>query len=821
MDPKKKSMNKTDKAMKKKLVFMIAVALLLGAACQRGQQAGQPNSSATAPSDSISIVQLSKSDKADTLYVDFKILDASGKKKFVDQLNAGSFSVSDVSTMGQNMSPKVDSVIDIRQKKVISDQISMLFLVDRSGSISPNELLEQYTQICNIIEILPNTKIYLSFMDSTVTPSLLATKENMKFKFYEEFVVKEGTEKYLYKAIMAKMEELSGTFGLHYPEVPHNPALQDSTQKMLFVFTDGKVMNADGTFIGTDFFKWKEEIWVLSEKQAHSEIPYVPIHCIYIGDPAATANIKDEMEALCASAPTKDALKGQFHTLFDVAQLQETLMGTIDSIAADYRLVLVNPVGKTYDGTQRLLTVTLKDNGSVLAQGVMNYAFGNQHVPIVVASEGSNTSNNRTILAGLLYGLIFILLAYLIMQYLVPWIKYRIFCKKYIVEYRGGSGSSAVEQQHCYHCKEPFQNGDRIVVKCEHVVHLECWEENRNRCPEYGIHNCSKGIHYYNKEQLSDPRNAPYFVMWMVYGLMAGLVSWLFMRLCYSETLFSSMIIGLLELLRPAETLQGFTTLSFVSKIQSMLLCGILLGFFITLFFSYQIEFRKKNFKIWCQMLLRAVVGSAVGFIAFLLGAVVIILLGKETNCIYTDWIPWALFAVGIAFTLSFKTDINLKSALIGGLISVLISFVVLYLATFAKEVLSMFSYMIYAAGFGIAIAVVHFVSEKYFLRISGPVKERDIAIYKWMSVTGGFNKVTIGKSIDCTLEMNWDDAVTIADKQVEIYLENDRPYCRALADGTRLPSGQVMEKGQTILLNHGTEFTIGNTLFTYIEKDK
>lgn len=807
--------------MKKQFVFMIAVALLLGAACQRGQQAGQPNSSATAPSDSISIVQLSKSEKADTLYVDFKILDAAGKKKFVNQLSAGNFIVSDVSTMGQDMPPKVDSVIDIRQKKVISDQISMLFLVDRSGSISQNELLEQYTQICHIIDILPNTKIYLSFMDSTVTPSLLATKENMKFKFYEEFVVKEGTEKYLYKAIMAKMEELSGTFGMHYPEVPHNPALQDSTQKMLFVFTDGRVMNSDGTFIGTDFFKWKGEIWELSEKQAHSEIPYVPIHCIYIGDPAATANIKDEMEALCASAPTKDVLKGQFHTLFDVAQLQETLMGTIDSIAADYRLVLVNPVGKTYDGTQRTLTVTLRDNATVLAQGVMNYAFGNQHIPIIVASEGNTTSNRHTILTGLLYGLIFILLAYLILQYLVPWIQYKIFCKKYIVDYRSSNSGSPVEQQHCYHCKEPFQDGDKIVVKCEHVVHLECWEENRNRCPEYGIHNCSKGIHYYNKEQLSDPRNAPYFVMWMVYGLMAGLVSWFFMRLCYSETLFSSMITGLVNLLRPADTLQGFTTMSFVSKIQSMLLCGLLLGFFITLFFSYQIEFRKKNLKIWSLMLLRALVGSVVGFSAFLLGAVIIILLGKDTNCIYTDWIPWALFAVGIAFTLSFKTDINLKSALIGGLISVLISFVVLYLATFAKDVLSMFSYMIYAAGFGIAIAVVHFVSEKYFLRISGPVKERDIAIYKWMSVTGGFNKVTIGKSIDCVLEMNWDDASNIADKQVEIYLENDRPYCRALADGTRLPSGQVMEKGQTILLNHGTEFTIGNTLFTYIEKDK
>ena len=807
--------------MKKQFVFLITAAVLLSVACQRGQQSGPITMPGQQKADSISVVQLSKSEKADTLFVDFKILDASGKKKFVDQLHSGNFTVYDVSASGQDMPPKVDSVLDIRQKKVISDQISMLFLVDRSGSISQDELLEQYMQICHIIDILPNTKIYLSFMDSTVTPSLLATKENMKFKFYEEFVVKAGTQKYLYKAIMAKMEELSGTSGTHYPEVPHNPALQDSTQKMLFVFTDGKVVNDDGTFIGADFFKWKSEIWELSEKQAHSEIPYVPIHCIYIGDPAATANIKDEMEALCASAPTKDALKGQFHTLFDVAQLQETLMGTIDSIAADYRLVLLNPAGKTYDGTQRTLTIMLRDNATMLAQGVMNYAFGNQHVPIVVAADDDNTSNAHTIITGLLYGLIFILLAYMILQYLVPWIQYKVFCKKYIVEYRRGSSGSPVEQQHCYHCKEPFQDGDKIVVKCEHVVHLECWEENRNRCPEYGIHNCSKGIHYYNKERLSDPRNAPYFVMWMVYGLAAGLVSWLFMRLLYSETLFAPMITRLVELLRPSDAPMGFSTLSFVSKIQSMLLCGIVLGFFITLFFSYQIEFRKKNLKIWGMMLLRALVGCAVGFVAFLLGAVVIILMGKDTNCIYTDWIPWALFAVGIALVLSFKTDINLKSALIGGLISVLISFVVLYLATFAKEVLSMFSYMIYAAGFGIAIAVVHFVSEKYFLRISGPVKERDIAIYKWMSVTGGFNKVTIGKSIDCILEMNWDDAENIADKQVEIYLENDRPYCRALSDGTRLPSGQLLPKGHSILLNHGTEFTIGNTLFTYIEKDK
>jgi len=35
------------------------------------------------------------------------------------------------------------------------------------------------------------------------------------------------------------------------------------------------------------------------------------------------------------------------------------------------------------------------------------------------------------------------------------------------------------------------------------------------------------------------------------------------------------------------------------------------------------------------------------------------------------------------------------------------------------------------------------------------------------------------------------------------------------------LANGQMLQKNQTILLHHGTEFTIGNSLFTYIEKDK
>lgn len=814
--------------MKKAVFFILSVLVLALSSCQQNASQKQPaGQNLTGSSkDSVAVVQLSKSAQADTLYVDLKILDPQGNKVFYNTLDKSSVTVTENGLSDPNRVPKVDSVIDIRDNKVISDQISMLFLVDRSGSIAPDALLKQLDQIANVLDKLSNTKVYVSFMDSTLTRSRLVTKDNIKSDFLEEFEVREGTQKYLYNAIMAKMEELSGSPAIHYPEIQHEPALGDSTQKILFVLTDGKVRNTDGYgFIGgADFVDWKDEIMELAGKMERSETPYIPIYCIYIGDPAETGSVSDEMEALCSTTPAKDArnaLKGKFYTIFSVDELQETLMGSLDSIAADYRLVLVNPGGKIYDGSQQLLNIFVQDKQHEAAAGELRYAFGSQHVPIRVPFENDDLTNGRVILLGLCYGLVFTILLYLALQYLLPWIQYKVFCKKYVVKYNGNRSGSSVEQQHCYHCKEPFQNGEVIVTKCEHVVHWECWKENRNRCPEYGVHNCTKGIHYYNQDKLSDPRNAPYFLMWLVYGLLAGLVSWVFMRVLYSETIFSSLVNSLLHWLRPMDDLQGISSMAFMPKIQSMLLCGLLLGFFITFFFSYLIEFRKKNFKVMGQILLRAIVGGILGFIAFLLEAIVIIILNKPANCFYTDWIPWALFAVCIAFTLSYKTDIKLKNALIGGLISVLICFVVLYMGTFAKEILSMFSYMIYSAGFGIAIAVVHHVSEKYFLRVSGPVKERDIAIYKWMSVSGGFNRVTIGKSIDCILEMNWDDAPNIADKQVEIYLENDRPYCKALEDGTLLANGQMLQKNQTILLHHGTEFTIGNSLFTYIEKDK
>ena len=235
--------------MKQTIFFILSALILTFSSCQKKNSQGQLEGRkvTTSTRDTVSVVQLSKSPQADTMYVDLKILDPMGSKVFYKTLDKSNVKVAENGSVDPNLVPRVNSVEDIRDKRVISDQLSMLFLIDRSGSITPEDLSKQYDLIFNILNSDIKAKVYLSFMDNTITTSKLATKDNLKVEFAEEFTVKQGTQKYLYKAIMAKMEELSGETATCYPEVSHLSDLGDSTQKILFVLTDGKVDNTDGS----------------------------------------------------------------------------------------------------------------------------------------------------------------------------------------------------------------------------------------------------------------------------------------------------------------------------------------------------------------------------------------------------------------------------------------------------------------------------------------------------------------------------------------------------------------------------------------------
>jgi len=97
-------------------------------------------------------------------------------------------------------------------------------------------------------------------------------------------------------------------------------------------------------------------------------------------------------------------------------------------------------------------------------------------------------------------------------------------------------------------------------------------------------------------------------------------------------------------------------------------------------------------------------------------------------------------------------------------------------------------------------------------------MKETDIAIFKWF-VNNPEQIVTIGKSIDCSLQMSWDIKGQVAPIQCEIRLVGDMLRLTALEDGV-VVGEKPLAAGKSIWLYHNTMFRIGDTTFTYVERD-
>lgn len=786
-----------------------------------------------AQGDSIVINRVEVKPDGDTVSVFFRLM-RDGRKVFhpgwLDEAET-KFIVKEEGFDDKYLS-KVCKITDIRdcKDKNLSDNLSILLLIDRSFTVSEDLIHEQAKVVVNIINELKDVKIYISYMDhGGVSPAKRITVDSWDGREDQQFTpisdkYTGGGEKHLYRAILSKLQEFSGMSQTDetYPNTNtnENEFKNDGRDKIMFVFTDGKVYNEKTQeFYGgsTSWYTCQNKFYQLRDSVGCDAMRKIPIHCIYVGkEEDLDKKLEGFLSDLCYS--NNNEYRGKLYkNNITPDTLQQLMIGIIDStLNADYRLDLLNPKGKKYDGSEKAILLGRIIPGSdTLWSNKKQYVAGNSVSPIIVGAE---TGGNLVV--GFLIGILLLATVYYVLQFLIPQIRYKDFLKKYVHPFHAGSGDTV--SQTCYFCKAPLEEGEIVVTKCQHVVHKECWDENRNRCPEYG-HGCKTGIHYYNQEKKSDPQNASHYTPWIVYGLAAGLLAWMCFTILNGSNLFQSLMGKITEALYPSfESLSEDGKLEVVDamtgKTSVWLLNGITLGFFIVLAFCTILDYRKKTTGIILKQVLRALVGAVGGGLAFFLGSIAIIALGKYSTCWYVDWIPWLLFSLTMGVVLWYKTEIKLSSALLGGALSIIFSFLVIVLLR--HPVASMLSYMLYAAGLGVSIAVVHFVSQKYFLRVDGCIKERDIAIYKWMSVTGGFNKVSIGRSPNCVLQMDWDDSDSISDRAVELYLENERPYLRVLDSGVS-QQGRTIPKGIVISLQDGTEFSIGKTRFTYIEKDR
>lgn len=747
----------------------------------------------------------------DTVFVDFKVVDDNKEKLKLGAVDKESISLSEIGYNGVDDATTLVEVQDIRKydPDYAAGNYSVIVLADRSAS--EGQMQAQRQAITELFQGFPKALFYLTAMDAGRTPTTLIQDMYQLNRWLDScFAVPSVQEKFIYKAVASVMEEVTDTEARDfYPETEYNTNLRnDGTKKELFVMTNGAYTKPDGSYIGgEDFFRIKMAL--ISELNQRKE---VQMNVVYFGDGNILDDFKKEIQYVFKEGDN-------FFPVFNMQSIKEQLIMHPDPDAMDYRMVVANESRKLYDGQKVTLHAYLDQDG-MDASGTRSFTMGTLLDPIPV--QATPQKLYRLLAMCLVIGLVLVGLAFLFFRYLFPRWRYGIFKKRYVKTFEKANllplNAKDFIGQKCYYCKDTFQPGEEIMTRCEHTMHYDCWKENGCQCPEYGVE-CDNGPFFFDEDHPRDKRNTPYFLKWLVTGCLFGLVGWIVYRLCTNNHWFYPFISDLMTISEKVHLDVTGNTLS--DKIHDWLIFGTIIGFFVTLGASWMLERRKKTLSRVLVIIGRAIGGAIGGFLAFLLGAIVAIVTGKDYNCFIVDIIPWLLMGALVGFVIAYRTSVSVKRAMLCGFLFAMLGFCILYLFSFddsdfefhniglLASALCMTGVMVFAGGMYACIAVREHHSEHYFLHVEGNLKGRDIAVYKWMNRIGGHRMVTIGRSEQCYIDMDWDKSEGIDGVQAEVYIENDVPYYR------------IVKTNEVNKLSHGTSFRIGSSTFTYLEKDR
>ena len=698
--------------------------------------------------------------------------------------------------------PVLTYVRNTEGEEITKEMIKMLVLVDLD---QPQTVVDEEQNAVREIRTVLGTNLYLAFMsDMSVSETMQATD----YVINSRFVSNQSQNKYLYRSIMQKKKEIED----------HAGPWANARKVMMTVFSDERVYGNNDEPIDPDHFALQEALVKTDSVQISSYLSISAVRFGSLEDAISEDQAENVMKVLSKN------YGGIYETKYSWADLKENIMGMKAQDIIANELDFENPDGKVYSGIGHVMVIEIfaKDDGHLLGKTSTAIILGDAYNPVIV----NGYTNINTFLQGIGLALLVILLVYLIFQFLIPYVQYEIFKKKYVVKYIPGNmsvGNISVSET-CYYYKAPFNTGDDVVVKCEHVMHKSCWDENEYHCPEYGWR-CHEGSHYYNHTNLFDHKNALYHLKWIVMAIVAAVVAWFLY------------VVLVIEYDNEVPTLVARMTDSQLPEVDSLAvfnghadnqgyepMFGLCLSFCLTIMFSLLAAGRQLYLRRYLEIILRALVVGILSFFIFMLTESLILAFNVNTMLVLFDWIPWAVMALLIVFASTIESKFHLRKYIL--LIGIILGVISVYAWTvFFRGVLQLdirvlllFSCIFYSVGVGLAIAQLAPVSDHYFLNVKGAVKEMDIALYKWY-LNNPNEVVTIGKSIDCMLQMTWDVKGQVAPVHANLQQTARGIRLTALEDGVMI-NGKPLHPGQSVALFHNMKFSIGDTTFTYIERD-
>lgn len=714
------------------------------------------------------------------------------------------------------------TIVSLGSGQRIPADYTFSVLVDLS--ISEDGKAHIYDVIGKLVKSAPDSCVYLSFFGDNISSSKLVTKQN--YKDFESQFHKNATNKYFYGALYSKLVEFGGGNADLESSVRvlqesyskngtiEKRARENKDKNLLFVFTDGskRPEDEDITFVEvTDYQKDRSHI-----------VPKVYAF-YYIGN-GFDDNVRLTFEGVTNPRDDDGRIltdrSGAYKPSDDLNSVLEDFEQVVQDAMYDYAYIYKATEGKIYSGK---VTYMAEWKGVKMGNGA--YSVGTAENPWPTHEESFMDSIVKYLIA-IMVTLLTVVFFFCVMKILIPYIKSKSFALKYYKKYEQETN---VQRRICHYCKQDIQPGQMVVVKCKHIMHVHCWHQNGYKCAEYG-QNCKTGIQdhieWHELFTMSSLRDCYQTIT----GICAGLVSWIIYEFM-GRGGFASMATGIVNTFFTNEEQQINLLETCVTKVSAFLTIGLLLGFFISLIFRYNDEYRKKDWKIYLKIVVLSLVSGIIGMAAFAIGGILFCMLLSEINTTYIPWycsLPaYLLFSVCTSLSLTIKSSIPIKSAMIGGFCSAIIGFIVLYFSSITSSrygwMNMLLDFVIYGGGLGASLVTVRMLAEKFFLVIQNGIKAgQKIPIHKWMNATGGGNKVSLGMTGECEIQMNWEKSNKVAKEHAQLFIDHAKslPMIKPLATGVLFNTRAELPVGKSSVLSNGDTFKIGDTIFQYIETD-
>lgn len=669
------------------------------------------------------------------------------------------------------------------------------------------------------IEIAPDSCIYVSFYGDSVSNSIMTTGHNINE--IEKIFLTNSIGKAFYSGVFSKLAEFTKgsvdlsslrTSSYRQNDIISSRARMNPGKNILMVFAEGSRRPDDEVL----------DILSVEDLQRDFSESLPKVYAFYFTAEGEDTFIENTLMLL---ANPKDAnnspiagLRGKVKSSNNMTDVLTSFTETIEESAYGYELSYQALEDKIYSGN---VSYKAEWGNTLIGEGMFTIGSAERPWP---EREQSTTNIFVELFVAILVAILTFGFFFLIMKVVVPYIRFLSFKSKYYKKYQPEEN---IQRRICHYCKQDLRPGQIIVTKCNHWMHKHCWEENGYKCAEFG-QNCKIGIqdHIDWKElfKMSSLKECSQTIA----GVLAGLISWIIYELCGRGgfTGLSKFIVGLVfkETDNQATLIQDCEM-----RTSSFLMIGLLLGFFISLVFRYKDDVRNKDWKIWLKVIGLSLMTGVIGMLAFAIGADIFCLILSTTGKTYIPWycsLPaYILFSISVSLALTIKSTIPVKSALIGGIISAFIGFLVLYFTKFTSaryEWLNMLlDFIIYGGGLGASLITVRMLAEKYFLVIQNGVKAgQRIPIHKWMNATGGGNKVSIGMTGECEIQMNWEKSNKVAKEHAQLFIDHEKklPVLKPLATGVVYNTRAELPVNRVAILSNGDTFKIGETIFKYEE---